>query len=131
VLGLLGTSDALYAGAALPLALPGTACSLLTSADQAVVAFADASGAVSGAAVALAVPATAALNGLPLYEQFAALAPGANALGLAFSDAVAVTLGTYTAPGNDYYMVGHDSDASAPFANQTRAFGYAVRIGTL
>ena len=131
VLGLFGTSDALYAGAALPLPLPGTSCSLLTSAELTKVALADGSGAVGGAALALSVPASTALNGFTLFEQLAGLAPGANAYGVVFSDAAAVTLGAFTAPGHDYYMVGHDADANAAFANQTRAFGYAMRLGTL
>ena len=95
------------------------------------MALADGSGAVGGAALALSVPASTALNGFTLFEQLAGLAPGANAYGVVFSDAAAVTLGAFTAPGHDYYMVGHDADANAAFANQTRAFGYAMRLGTL
>ena len=130
-LGLFGIGDQLYNGTPLPFVLPGTACSLLTSAELTALTLADATGAVLGAALPLVVPADPALNGMQLFEQLAALAPGANPFGIVFSDAVAVTLGAFAVPGDDYYMVAHDSDASAAFANVTRAFGYALKFTTL
>jgi hypothetical protein len=118
--------------APLPFALPGTACTLLVSPDLTVATATDASGNVAGdAAVALALPADPALSGLVVYEQFAALAPNANALGLALSNGVAVTLGSFAPAGRGTWLVSHDTSATAAYATAVRAFGMALRLRTL
>jgi hypothetical protein len=83
------------------------------------------------AAVALALPADPALSGLVVYEQFAALAPNANALGLALSNGVAVTLGSFAPAGRGTWLVSHDTSATAAYATAVRAFGMALRLRTL
>lgn len=116
----------------LPWTLPGTSCTLLASPDATVPTLTDASGAVSGAnAVTFVLPATAAIAGLPLYEQLASLVPTANPWGLVLSDAVAITIGGYTPPGRGTWLVSHDTDASAAYADAIRAFGLAARLRTL
>lgn len=116
-----------------PVALPGTACTLLARPDLVRVAFADATGAIGAAtpAATLALPADPAIGGVSLYEQFAALAPGANAWDLVLSDAVAVSLGTFAPLGRGTYTVQHDTDATAAFANAVKPFGFALRLHTL
>ncbi|MFN7670140.1 MAG: hypothetical protein ACK595_12405 [Planctomycetota bacterium] len=118
--------------APLPFQLPGTACALLVSPDVTVPTTTNAAGNVAGdAAVALALPADPALSGLVLYEQFAALAPAANAFGLALSNGVAVTLGAFAPAGRGTWLVSHDTSATAAYATAVRAFGMALRLRTL
>ncbi len=70
-----------------------------------------------------------AFSGLEFHEQLAVLAPNANPLGAAFSDAQTVTLGTLTPPGRGTYTVANGQDAYATIATDVLAFGYAVRLG--
>lgn len=130
VIGLYGLDNTNYFGAALPFTLPGSSCDLLVSIDAASVTTADASGAVTGTDLALAVPANPALSGFVVYEQLAALVPNANLVGLVLSDAVEVTMGSFGALGRQTYSVAHDTDAGATYANMLSAFGYAMRLGT-
>jgi hypothetical protein len=116
----------------LPFTLPGTACTLLASPDVTVLTLTDATGAVAGAqAVPLGLAANPAFSGLFVYEQFASLVPAANPWGIVLSDAVAVTLGSWTPLGRGTFTVAHDTNANAAHANSLRAFGYAVRLRTL
>jgi hypothetical protein len=116
----------------LPWTLPGTNCTLLASPDVTVLTFADASGSIAGTqAVALSLPANPAFSGVVLYEQFASLVPTANPWGIVLSNAVAVTLGSWTPLGRGTFLVAHDTDANATYANSLRAFGYAMRLRTL
>lgn len=116
----------------LPFTLPGTTCSLLASPDLTLAAVADANGSLAGAqAVPLALPADPALSGIVLYEQLASLVPAANPWGIVLSNGVAVTLGTWTAPGRGTISVSHDTNAGAAYANAIRPFGYALRLRTL
>jgi hypothetical protein len=116
----------------LPFTLPGTACSLLVSPDLTVATTTDGAGAVGGAAaVALSLPASPALSGIVLYEQYASLVPTANSWGIVFSDAVAVTLGSFAPLGRGTYLVSHDASATSTYANAVRAFGMAMRLRTL
>ncbi|MFY9344828.1 MAG: hypothetical protein WAT39_20210 [Planctomycetota bacterium] len=131
VLAVFGLSNT-AAFVPLPFVLPGTTCSLLASPDFTVPTFADATGAVNGAAaVPLALAANPAFSGLVVYEQMASLVGSANPWGIVLSNGVAVTLGTFASPGRGTYTVAHDTDANAAFANVVRAFGYAVRLRTL
>lgn len=131
VFAAFGLSDTV-AFVPLPFTLPGTSCSLLTSADVAAVTISDANGAVTGAnAVVLPLAADPAFSGIMLFEQLVSLVPGANPFDLVFSDAIAVTLGTWTPPGRGTHLVAHDANANAAYANSIRAFGYALRLTTL
>jgi hypothetical protein len=131
VLGIFGLSDQTAGAAPLPFTLPGTSCTLLASPDFTPVTLADATGAVGGTQLALSLPADPAISGIVLYEQLASLVAGANPWSIVFSDAVAVNLGSFAPPGRGTYMVGHDTDAGAQYANVTKAFGYAMRLRTL
>lgn len=116
----------------LPFALPGTSCTLLASPDATLLTLADGAGALSGAAaVPLAITADPAFSGLVVYEQLASLVGTANPWGIVLSDAVAVTLGSFAPLGRGTYMVAHDTDANATFANKVRPFGFAARLRTL
>ena len=129
VLGVYGLSDSV-AFAPLPFTLPGTACTLLASPDLTLATLADANGAVTGTQLPLALPANAALSGIVLFEQLASLVPTANAWGVVFSNARAVTLGSWAALGRGTYMVAHDLDANAAYANSLRPMGLALRLRT-
>lgn len=129
VLGVYGLSDS-TAFAPLPFTLPGTSCTLLASPDLTQATLADAAGAVTGTQLALSLPANAALSGIVLFEQLAALVPLANAWGIVFSDARAVTLGSWAALGRGTYLVAHDLDANATYANTLRPMGLALRLRT-
>lgn len=131
VLGMFGIDNTSYTGIALPFTLPGTTCPLLTSIDASAVTIADATGAVTGTDLGLALPADPAISGVMLYEQLASIVPAANGFGIVFSDAVAVTLGDWNPLGRQTYSVAHDTDATASHANLLSAFGYAMRLGTL
>ena len=90
---VLGNSDAVWQGVALPLSLvaagaPG--CDLLVSGDATQLVTTDGNGV---AAVAISVPNVAALLDVAFYEQFAVLDPAANAFGFAFSNAGAGVVG--------------------------------------
>ena len=131
VLGVFGLSDT-TAFVPLPFQLPGTACTLLASPDVTFAATADASGAIAGnSRFALVLPPDPAISGMVVYEQLASLVPAANPWGIVLSNAVAVTLGSWSPLGRGTYVVAHDSDANAPFANTLEAFGFAVRLRTL
>jgi hypothetical protein len=132
VFAVFGLSNSTSPLGPLPLVLPGTACTALVSPDLAVLLFADAAGSIANdtQAAAFAVPADPAFAGLQIFEQLVAIAPGANALGIATSDALEVALGTIAPPAIGTYLVAHDSDASAEVANTVRPFGYALRIRT-
>ncbi len=131
VLGVFGLSNTV-AFAPLPFTLPGTNCSLLASPDLTLAALADANGGLSGSsALALSLAADPALSGIVVYEQLASLVPTANPWGIVFSNAVAVTLGTFAPLGRGTYTVAHDTNANATFGNLVRAFGYAARLRTL
>lgn len=126
VIAIFGLSNAL------PIPLPGTSCTLLTSLDVTSLLLADGTGAVTGnPAAALALPAEPAFSGFILYEQLGSLVPAANPWGIVLGNAVAVTLGSFANPGRGTYSVAHDTDAAAVLANTTRAFGYAMRVRTL
>ena len=128
---MFGLSNSV-AFAPLPFLLPGTSCTLYASPDATIATVADAAGAVAGAAApVLSLPADPALAGIVLYEQMAALAPAANAWGLALSNGVAVTLGSFTPLGRGTYLVAHESSATAAHATAVRAFGMAMRLRTL
>ncbi len=128
IFGLSNTN----ASVPLPFTLPGTACTLLASTDVTTLVLADANGAAAGAqAVPLALAANPAFSGLVIYEQFASLVPAANPWGIVLSDAVGVTLGSWTPPGRGTFTVAHDTNANAQHANTLRSFGYAVRLRTL
>jgi hypothetical protein len=130
-LAVFGLSDSV-AFAPLPFTLPGTNCTLLASPDITVPAVADGNGSLTAAqALALSVPATASLNGLVIFEQLASLVPTANPWGLVLSNATAVTLGSFNPLGRGTYLVAHDSNQNAAYANQLRAFGMALRLRTL
>lgn len=125
VLGVFGLTNPTFP-------LTGTSCSLLVSPDLTVLTFADAAGAVGGAsAIALPLPANPAFSGVQLFEQLVSLVPAANPWSLVTSDAVDVTLGTWTAPGRGTLLMVNDTDANAPYANSIRAFGYGMRLRTL
>ncbi|MEO6593408.1 MAG: hypothetical protein ABIP94_01495, partial [Planctomycetota bacterium] len=119
--------------APLPFTLPGTNCSLLASADVTTALFADTAGSVSGnrPETALALPADPAIAGYVLYEQLASLVAGANAWGIVFSNAAAVTLGSFAPLGRGTYLVSHNTDANATFGNSMKPFGFAIRLRTL
>ena len=90
---VLGDSDVVWQGAALPLslaALGAAGCELLVAADATQLLSTDASGA---AAVPIAVPNDPALLDAPFFEQFAVLDPAANSFGFAFSNAGAAVVG--------------------------------------
>ena len=131
VLGMYGLDNSNYVGVPLPFTLPGSSCDLLTSIEATLLTFADAAGSVSGTELALSLPANPALSGVQVYEQLASLVPTANVVGLVFSDAVGVTLGSFGTLGRQTYSVAHDTDAAATYANSLGAFGYAMRLGTL
>jgi hypothetical protein len=128
-----GLSNTQSAFGNLPFGLPGTNCSLLASIDASALAFASTTGTLGtgAAANALVVPADPVYSGLVVHEQLVPFAPAANVYGVAFSNAQSVTLGTLTAPGRGTYAVWHGQDASATVATDVKAFGYAVRLGTL
>jgi hypothetical protein len=130
VLGIWGLSNTM-AFAPLPFTLPGTNCDLLASPDFTQATFADAAGAVTGTQLALSLPADPAISGIVLYEQLASLVAGANAWGIVFSNAAAVTLGNFAPLGRQTYSVAHDVSATAPYGNIVRPFGYALRLHTL
>jgi hypothetical protein len=131
VLAVFGLSDT-AAFVPLPFTLPGTACTLLTSPDVTALTVANASGAVTGAAaVPLSLAANPAFSGIPLFEQLASLVATANPWGIVLSNAVAVSLGSWTPLGRGTYLVSHDADANAANGNAVRPFGYAARLRTL
>lgn len=133
VFAIFGLSNASGPLGSLPVQLPGTACNVLTSSDFYRLMVADGSGSILGsqAGAALAVPPAAAFNGMLLYSQLASFAPGANTLGVALSNGLAVTLGTYSAPGRRTFVVGNGDNANATVANEVSAFGLAMRLRTL
>jgi hypothetical protein len=126
-LGVFGLSNTM-AFAPLPFQLPGTNCSLLASPDFTLATTADGAGTTAPNSLVLALPAAAALSGVVIYEQIASLVPTANPWGIVFSNAVAVTLGSFAAPGRGTYLCAHDTDQNATYANQVRAFGLALRL---
>lgn len=130
---LFGLDNTQSAFGPLPFRFPGTGCDLLTRIDANALTFATPGGALESGTPgnAFAVPADPAYAGLVLHEQLAALAPAANPLGLATSNAQTVTLGTITPPGRGTYAVGNNVDANATIATEVKAFGYAVRLRTL
>lgn len=130
VLGVFGLSNTM-AFVPLPFTLPGTTCDLLASPDVTLATFADTNGAVTDNSLVLSLPADPALSNMIVYEQLASLVPTANPWGIVFSNAVAVTLGTWTAPGRGTFLISHDTDANAAYANAVRAFGLAARLHTL
>ena len=90
---LSGVSDSTWAGGNLPFDLGGlgaTNCALLVSTEFPLRTQTDANG---RATTGLPIPADSNLVGLRLYHQFAVLDAGANALGLALSNAFATTVG--------------------------------------
>jgi len=90
---VLGSSDESWNGIPLPWSLAGLGapnCSLLASAD---VTLAMTTGPLGTSAWSLNVPTIPELFGITLFTQWAVIDPGANALGLVFSDGGAATLG--------------------------------------
>lgn len=84
----VGASDAQWGGLPLPLDLgllgaPG--CALLASVEA---SFAQLTSGAGEATQAVPLPANPALVGVSAYAQWAVFAPGANALGMVFSDAL-------------------------------------------
>ncbi len=130
-IGVFGISNTM-SFAPLPWTLPGTTCELLASVDATVGTVANAAGTVAGAsAITFALPATATIAGLTIYEQMASLVPTANSWGLVLGDAVAVTIGGFAPPGRGTWLVSHETDANAPYADAVRAFGLGARLRTL
>lgn len=89
----LGYSKTTAAFGALPLAMtplgaPG--CRVLGSADSVELLPTGAAGNAQGS---LSIPSLSALAGLHVYAQYIAVAPGANALGVTFSNAVDMRIG--------------------------------------
>lgn len=116
----------------LPWNLPGTGCDLYTDLELSFVMFPDANGSIAPNQQmgAISVPANPAFNGVPIYEQFAAIVPGANAWDLVLSDARAIVLGSFTTPTTGVYAVSHGGDANAGVGDKVEAFGYALRVET-
>jgi hypothetical protein len=131
VLGAFGLSDTM-SFVPLPLTLPGTACTLLASPDVTFASVTDGNGTLSGAsAFTLLLPPDPAISGVTVFEQLASLVPAANPWGIVLSNAVAVNLGTWAPPGRGTWLVAHDVDANAQYANMLKAFGFATRLRTL
>lgn len=130
---LYGLDNTQSAFGPLPFRFPGTACDLLTRIDANTLTFATPGGALESGTPgnAFAVPADPAYAGLVLHEQLAAMAPAANALGLAVSGAQTVTLGSISPPGRGTYSVGNNLDANATIATEVKALGCAMRLRTL
>ena len=130
-LAVFGLSNSV-AFAPLPFTLPGTACSLYASPDFTLPATTDANGNLTAAqGLVLSLPADPNLSGIVVYEQLASLVATANPWGIVFSNAAAVTLGSWAPAGRGTYLVAHDTDQLAAYANQVRAFGMAMRLRTL
>lgn len=111
--------------------LPGTNCDVFVSLDMMTPTLTNAVRRGDRIAVGAVVPADPAFSGYTIYEQLAALVPGANAFDLVVSNAQSVTLGSGNPLGRGTYMVAHDLDANAAFANITKPFGFAIRFRTL
>ncbi len=130
---LYGLDNTQSAFGPLPFRFPGTSCDLLVRIDASVLTFATPVGTLEPGLPgnAFPVPADAVFAGMVIHEQLAALAPAANPLGVAVSNAQTVTLGTIAPPGRGTYTVGNSVDADAAIATEVKAFGYAVRLRTL
>lgn len=129
---MVGLSDQIASFGPLPLPVPGSSCQIYTSAELTLpLPSADVSGRIAAFAngTTLALPAVPSLTGGRLYEQLASFVPGANPLGLVFSDKRSITLGTLTPPAG-FYAVSHGFDANSPVADDAVPFGYALRLRT-
>lgn len=106
-------------------------CSLFPTPD--VVAFLqyDVNGALPGMGIPLSIPANPAFSGVSLFEQLASADFSLPDDGIVMSNALQVTMGTFTMPDRGVYMVAHDLDDEAEYANMVRPFGFAVRFRTL
>ena len=106
-------------------------CSLFTTPD--VVAFLqyDGFGALPAMGIPLSIPANPMFSGASLFEQLASVDYTLSYDGIVMSNALQVTMGTFTMPDRGVYMVAHDLDANAELANTVKPFGFAVRFRTL
>ncbi|MEY4675250.1 MAG: hypothetical protein RL148_3034 [Planctomycetota bacterium] len=131
---MLGLSDVSSQLGALPLALPGTNCTILQSIDTYRLLTANASGAIpnNSQAAAVVVPPTSVLNGVVFHEQLLSVVAGANSpWDFVLSDARRVQLGTLTQPSRGTWTVSHGSLANPTVADRVEALGLAVRLRTL
>lgn len=129
---LLSGSNTTSQFGTLPWNLPSTNCDLYTDLDLNFVMFTDANGSIAPNQQmgAIPVPANPAFNGVPIYEQFASIVPGANAWDIVLSNARAITLGAFTTPAMGIYTVSHGGDANAGVGDKVEPFGYALRVET-
>lgn len=113
----------------IPTGQPG--CSLFATPDALAFLTYDGNGALPAAGIPLSIPANPVFSGVSLFEQLASTDFTLPNDGLVLSNALQVTMGTFTMPDRGVYMVAHDLDANAEHANMVKPFGFAVRFRTL
>lgn len=106
-------------------------CSLFATPDAVALLTFDATGALPATGIPLSIPANPAFSGVSLFEQLASVDFSLPYDGIVTSNALQVTMGTFTMPDRGVYMVAHDLDANAEYANMVKPFGFAVRFRTL
>ena len=127
----LGSSRATWQGVPLPLSLapfgaPG--CSVYNDIAIQIGARADGAGNLAAWTAALALPADGGLNGGVLQLQVLALQPGSNALGIATTNNVQITLGTWRPLYRGYAAHFHHTDADAAVATLNAPVVLAMRF---
>jgi hypothetical protein len=132
VFAIFGLSNTTSSLGQLPYQLSGTNCSILASPDVTSLLFADAAGVIpaSQPGASLPIPADNAFQGLMLFEQLAAYAPGANSWNVVLSDGLFVLLGSIQPLGRGTYTVQNGESATAAVAIDVKPFGLAMRLRT-
>ncbi|MFO1030965.1 MAG: hypothetical protein U1F60_07805 [Planctomycetota bacterium] len=106
-------------------------CNLFVTPDAIAFLGYDANGALPANGIPLSIPANPAFSGVWLFEQLASADFSLPDDGIVMSNALQVTMGTFTMPDRGVYMVAHDLDDEAEYANMVKPFGFAVRFRTL